>query len=228
MIVAFESIDAGGKATQAEAVCAFFNRDEFKSQIKTVKKFDFPHYQTTAGAVIGRILRGQTFIMDTDINNTERYGVQYSRDRAVILQSVMVADRLEHLQLLTEFALSPDNLLILDRYKLSGLVYGIADGLNAEWLQTIQSCLPDADLNILIDISVDESKRRRPERRDYYEKNFAMLEVVRDAYRDHFHHMLMDEPSEFEIIDGQLPVSEVTKKIVEAIWKRIGEAFTDD
>jgi dTMP kinase len=131
------------------------------------------------------------------------------------------------LQLLVEYAQSPDNLLILDRYKYSGIAYGTADGLEAPWLRTIQSCIPDADLNIYIDISVDESKRRRPERRDYYETNYEKLQRVRDIYRAEFQYVSADDSDQCLIVDGERSQEEVTKEIVEAIWKRIGSPFSD-
>ena len=173
MIVSLEGIDASGKQTQAKALLKYFESKTETTAIKKVQLHDFPHYQTIAGSCVGRILRGETRIdnqndVDRDMSPTSMAQL-WSKDKATIIQCVMVADRLEHLHLLAEFALSPHNLLILDRYKFSGIAYGIADGLDKSWLKLVQSPLPDADLNVLLNISAEESYRRRPDRRDYYE-----------------------------------------------------------
>jgi len=233
VIVALESIDAGGKRTQADAVTRFFRRETFSSRIKTVKQFDFPHYETTAGAVVGRVLRGETIVYPREQLEGGRTVAEmakgWGRDKAVIIQSLMVSDRMEHMEMLIEFAMSTDNLLILDRYKWSGVVYGTIDGLESKWIKNIQSSLPDADMNILIDISVEESVRRRPVRRDNYERNLDMLNKVRAQYRTEFEAAASDDSANSHlIVNGERDPEEVTNEIVAAIWKRIGDAFSDD
>ena len=194
-----------------------------------------------AGGVVGRILRGDLLIVPAnEIHEvvrleiprpqdlTARLARSWSKDKAAIIQSVMIADRLEHLHLLVEFANSPSNLLILDRYKISGLAYGCADGLESSWLQLIQSVLPDADLTVLLDVSVEESKRRRPERRDYYETNYNKLEEVRSNYLAIFKELCDAQSGErpdesYLVVDGSLPPSKVSQKIVAAIWEKLDQ-----
>lgn len=237
MIVALEAIDAGGKATQAEAVFKMFSNPAFANHIAKVKKFDFPHYTTTAGGVVGRILRGETVVYTQEDYKrfcaavpdgstalaAARWEVMQkscSRDKAIVIQSVMLVDRLEHLPMLIEYAQSPDSLLILDRYKMSGIAYGNAEGIDAEWLRSVHNCLPDADLNIYLDISVEESMRRRPERRDWYERNTAMLQCVRDIYLHEFD-AADDRDFGYCVIAGDQPQEAITEQIVAAIWDSI-------
>lgn len=231
MIVAIEGIDGCGKATQAEAVRVAFLLKEWD-----VMKHDFPHYSTTAGGVVGRILRGEVLVATRDQMMSERddditmmcddVAKLWSRDKAVILQSVMVADRLEHLPLLVRFAQSHNNLLVLDRYKLSGVAYGAAEGLEADWIRIVQSCMPDADLNILLDLTVKESVKRRPERRDQNERNLDKQQRVRDIYLSEFYRGQEMTPDEFRVVDGSGSAESITQQIVEAIWHKLA-SFDD-
>lgn len=214
MIVAIEGIDAAGKHYQVEALCNRLKRST-PQQFDKLAKHDFPHYETAAGGVVGRILRGEIGITST------------VRDRAIIVQSVMVADRLEWMPLLVEFAQSTNNLLLLDRYKMSGVVYGAAEGAEAGWIRTVQSCLPDADLNVLLDISVDESRQRRPERRDLNETNYEKLSLCRDYYLSEFVKATDQDPTSYVVIDGRAAKGEITEQIESAILRKIQALKSD-
>lgn len=206
MIVAIEGIDAAGKKTQADAIVVAMRSTGFLDW--PIRQHDFPHYETTAGGVIGRILRGEI-------------GISEGRDKAVIMQSVFVANRLEWLALLVEYAQTPSNLLVLDRYKLSGVAFGAAEGLEAEWVRMVQSCLPDADLNLFLDISVEESVRRRPVRRDLNESDLGKQQRARDAYRYEFIKGIEEDPFSHLIVDGSQHTEIITQEIVSAIWQRL-------
>lgn len=193
MIVALEGIDASGKQTQVRLL-----KERLAPHFVEVETLDFPHYQGVAGGLVGRILKGETVVatndqlvpalrhdhlpgLDLPRLHLEKLMASWSHDKALIIQSAMLADRIEHVGLLKTFV-DDNRLLILDRYYLSGLVYGQADGLSLEWLERIHEVLPTADVFFFLDISVEESVRRRPDRRDYYEKNLTKLKKVRDLY----------------------------------------------
>ena len=76
----------------------------------------------------------------------------------------------------------PGAILLCDRYLASSVAYGEAQGLNAAWLVEIQRYLPQPDVTILLDISPDESARRKSAGRDKYERDLALLTRVRDSY----------------------------------------------
>jgi thymidylate kinase len=128
----------------------------------------------------------------------------WSIDKALIIQCVMLVDRIEYLPLLQRYDRDPDRLLILDRYYLSGLVYGRADGLDRLWLSRIHASLPMPDVFFLLDIPVSESVRRRPDRRDYYEKNTKKLEQVRQLY--------LEQDNKF-VVDGTLEPDQISEAI---------------
>lgn len=216
MIVAIEGLDAAGKATQVEAAAAVFRKglvglpDNFE-----VETFAFPNYSSPSGEVIGRLLRQETILLDSEDESA-------NHDRAVALQSLMISNRIEQLPRLIKFVDDPTNLLILDRYKLSSRAYGVADGLDPQWVDNIQSILPDANLTIVIDITVAESIARRPDRRDAYERNGELLRCVREEYHRVCKPSAFDELSEAirseVLVDGMRPQDEVTNAIVATIW----------
>lgn len=57
------------------------------------------------------------------------------------------------LQILNRFEtfehLDPTQNYVFDRYKLSGIVYGLADGLPEEWIREICDLLPDPEITIV-------------------------------------------------------------------------------
>lgn len=193
MVIAIEGVDASGKQTQARLL-----EERFRAtgSFKEVFRHDFPHYQGVAGGLVGRVLRDEFSFGYNHLNIPvqkfyDGIGIERrrARDKAIIIQSLMLADRLEFFTMLRRFSVSIDRLLILDRYFLSGIVYGQADGLSRDWLVEVHRCLPRPDMTMLLNISVAESVRRRPERRDYYEKNLEKLERVVELYQEE---MLMD------------------------------------
>lgn len=222
MIIALEGIDACGKATQSKALVEVFSD---LLSIEHVETFDFPHYSTYAGAVIGRVLRGETLVCPLNDANycapdaemaektIGKLRSDWGHDKALIIQALMCVDKLEHQDKLIRFYEEDYNLLILDRYSMSGMVYGMADGLEKGWLHTIMQTLIDPDLTFVLDISVEESMKRRPERRDYYERNDIKLQRVRNLYVD----QVKEQPECCFVVDGSLPQEEVTNRIVEKV-----------
>lgn len=196
MIIAIEGGDAAGKHTQAVALTQMLN--DAKVEAET---FDFPHYQSPTGGTLGRVLRGETMIVthddllaaaraDFDAEDGDHHSQldldvlakAWGTDKAHLIQAAMLVNRLEHIELLLKYEHDRHRVLVLDRYTASGMVYGEVDGVTREWLHLIHVTLPKAGIQFLLDISVAESVRRRPERRDHYEKNLDKLKRVRDTY----------------------------------------------
>jgi len=176
MIVAIEGIDASGKETQVQRLWkwAISNSDELG--LEDVHTQDFPDYKNETGGVIQDILTGKCSIAMED----KKQAVEV---KALVMQSLMVTNRLEHGSVLHAYAKNPSSLLILDRYSPSAMVYGGADGLGPAFLSAIHRLIPDPDICILIDIPVEESFKRRPNRLDYYERDRPKLERISKMYK---------------------------------------------
>jgi thymidylate kinase len=59
-------------------------------------------------------------------------------------QALQIINRLE-----TFKQLKPNKLYIFDRYKMSGVVYGLCDGLPENWIREVCDYLPDPDMTFL-------------------------------------------------------------------------------
>jgi dTMP kinase len=192
MIVAFEGIDACGKQTQVRMLEEYANRNKMASVA-----FDFPNYETPTGKKISELL------ISSDDN----------RD-ALVLQSLMTVNRYE-MQDTIEDAHFRGELVILDRYWMSGWVYGQTDGIDPTWLESVHLPLIQPHQWILLDIPVGESFKRRPQREDAYEASRARLEASRRLYLQ----AAMGEPEArlFEmvkIIDATKPPEWIHKEIL--------------
>lgn len=157
-IVAFEGIDQSGKETQALRLA-----ERLQQEGKTVWLGGFPDYETAIGSEIRKFLDGER-----DYNPQTR-------------QMLFVANRYEKLDAIRA-ELQRVDYIILDRYKASGLAYGLITGLDMEWCIALERYLPDPDVVLLFDTPVEESFKRKSVGRDRYEQERDFLVSVRDAY----------------------------------------------
>lgn len=209
MLISVEGLDASGKATVTKAIV-----NHFQARNIEAKRTEFPAYKTNVGQAILDILQGKTV---------------FERRRAEVLQSLMTINRYEFIGELTHYSSRgygyTDQLLVCDRYRVSAEAYGTMDGLDIEWVRKINSELPYPCLNILVDITVEESFRRRPERRDMNEANAEYLNRVRTAYLDIFRN---EQNDRWVVIDGmkepQFVLADALKEIEKASGGRIHSA----
>lgn len=69
---------------------------------------------------------------------------------AASVQLLFCADRADHVARVIAPALKTGKTVITDRYVLSTIVYGAAQGLDREWLQSINAAFPKPDLMFLL------------------------------------------------------------------------------
>jgi thymidylate kinase len=195
-IIAVEGIDASGKNTQTKRLADFLREKRNAAIVEhgplvpmpecsEVVHHDFPHYPTETGQSILGMLRGEWECTASFVPGHKYSEAWLKNINARVRQSLFLADRCEWMSKFKGRLLN-GLLLVLDRYYVSGVVYGSADGLDTDWLWDIHGCLPQPDLYVYIDIPVDESYKRRPDRRDEYERRRDAQEYVRKAYLDIF------------------------------------------
>jgi dTMP kinase len=97
------------------------------------------------------------------------------------MQLLYVANRYERKRAMVD-AKQAGCILLCDRYLASSVAYGEAQGLDTAWLVEIQKYLPQPDVTVLLDISPDESARRKSSGRDRYERDLALLTRARNSY----------------------------------------------
>ena len=192
MIIVIEGGDQAGKLTQS----TMLEKALKKRKIKT-KLFHFPDYKTPVGKEIRKYLDGK-----------RKFPPQ-------VIHCLLAANRWEKLEEIKS-AQEKNSVLIMNRYYHSNLVYGIANGLSAKWLENLDAGLPKADLVILLDVSQKESFRRQKTNRDKFEKNEVFLKKISRIYRT------TAKKKHWKIIDATRSKEEVHQEILKLFSKKIG------
>ena len=161
-IIVLEGLDKSGKTTQALLLRDYLN-DKLGGQAEL---FSFPDYSTKIGQEIRSFLDGK---------------VGYNAETKHMLLST---NRWEKKEKILE-SLKSGKTIILDRYYQSNLVYGLANGLDFEWLSALDKGMPKEDVTIILDVSPRVSYLRSIANNfilDEFEKNREFLEKVRTNY----------------------------------------------
>lgn len=179
LFIAIEGQDACGKATHSRLLEQRFK----ETQGARVTRFSLPDYDSISGEMVLGHLKGH---WNADVSADADPDATYIHDvGSYLFQCCQLVNRLECMPA-GLWRQGRDDVFIADRYIASAYAYGLAKGLNRDWLLRTHRQLPQPDLNILLDIPVEESFKRRPERRDKYEDDFAFLRDVRECYLDVF------------------------------------------
>lgn len=188
-LIAFEGLDYSGKETQSRLLV-----DWIRSKGFDAVRMEFPVYDTPIGEEIRAYLYKQRdytpreFQLLLEMNRYEQ-------------QTVIV-------RLMQEY-----DFVVLDRYHLSGLAYGAADGIDSELWERLQHNLIKPRLGIFIDITPEISmKRRIPGKNpDRYEND---LEFLRKVYSYYPYFALQYG---YRFVDGELSIEEVHKQVVNEV-----------
>ena len=106
-------------------------------------------------------------------------------------------------------------ILIMNRYYQSNLVYGIANGLNINWLINLDKGLPKEDIVIVIEVSPKTSYQRAAENRDIFEKDQKLLTDVHKNYRK------LARQYKWKIINGEKSKDQVHEDIMTIVRKNL-------
>jgi len=193
LLICIEGIDASGKATQSNLLCERLNNSGF-----VCESIGFPDYRTPIGLNIRAYLNGD-FPLSPEVR-----------------QLLYVANRWEKSADIIDW-LNSGKLVVADRYIPSGLAYGLANGLDLEWMLSLEEGLPSSDLVIVLDISVKTAVKRFLRRRDIYEKKESYLKKVRESY------LHLSKKFGWVVIDGEQPIEKVSDRIWSITLKKIRE-----
>lgn len=195
-IVALEGIDGSGKSTQAKLLADHLDELDIAEHYigkgadlrPPCMRQAFPDYSTETGKIIKDALRGGweawagANYKIGELPVTEARGrVEHDRLNATVLQSLMLANKLELAGEIEYANVVHGQNMVLDRYIASGIAYGAADGLDPEWIEQVHERLPKAH-HVLVDIPVEVSFERRPQRTDAYEADKDRLGRARQEY----------------------------------------------
>lgn len=206
-LVTIEGIDKSGKTTAVEAL-----HENFDDPVITTE----PYEESWTGRWVRDVLQG------------EREADEFATF------SMFLADHLNHVEELVGPSLEDGKLVICDRYIDSRYAYQqevlekVVEGDTLSWIQKLQqgkyttTLLPD--LTILLDITVEESFRRKGEDPSERFETREFLKKVRENYLE-----LAKNNDRFVIIDGSplddngdpLPPEQSKKKVRNAVVEAV-------
>ncbi|MCS6767365.1 MAG: dTMP kinase [Candidatus Nitrosocaldus sp.] len=189
-MVVIEGPDKAGKSTQARML-----NDSLMSMGYRTAVMSFPDYSTPIGREIDAFLHGR-----------REYPLQ-------VKHMLLSANRWEKKEEIERLLASSD-ILILNRYYQSNIVYGVANGLDQQWLEMLDRCLPREDLVIVLHVSADVAleRARMNSHKDEFE-NMHMLRLVSSLY------MEMASMYGWVVIDGNRSREEVHRDILDMVLK---------
>ncbi|MGN6350007.1 MAG: dTMP kinase [Candidatus Nitrosocosmicus sp.] len=161
-IVVIEGLDKSGKTTQSRLLYNYYSNN-YPGKISLL---NFPDYTTRIGKEIELFLHGK---------------VNYTNEVKHILLSANRWEKKSEIEQVREKC----ELLIINRYYQSNLVYGLANDMNFDWLFNLDKGLPKEDIVIVLDIDPSISYKRSIDNNfvmDEFEKNISFLGKVRNAY----------------------------------------------
>ncbi len=187
-LLAIEGIDQSGKKTLARALLS-----RLEARGIDAVAVSFPDYRTRIGNEIRAYLEG-------------------TEDSLPEVRSLLfAANRWERSKEIGSW-LSEGKVVVANRYRGSGVAYGMAHGLEKKWLWGLERGLPVEDRTILIEIPAEISFARKRQGRDAYEEQTELLERVGVAYRE----LAMEEG--WLVLDGDQTIDALTDRI----WHETG------
>jgi len=191
MIIVIEGGDQAGKKTQTELLAKALKARKLRTKI-----FSFPDYTTPIGKKIKSYLNGK-----------QKFPPQ-------VIHCLLAANRWEKFDEIKK-AISNNSILIMNRYYQSNLIYGLVNGLPAEWLEHLDTGLPKADLVIVLDVNQKESFTRKKQKRDKFEKNKNFSQKISRTYRE------IAKKKKWKVVDASLPKENVHKSIMKILSNKL-------
>ena len=192
MIITFEGGDQAGKKTQS----AMLQKRLRSAKIK-IKLFSFPDYSTPIGKEINRYLHGK-----------RKYPAQ-------VIHCLLAANRWEKAAE-SKKAQEKNAVVIMNRYRESNLVYGLANGLKLDWLEKLDEGLPKSDLVIILDVQQKESFARKKQNRDKFEKDKQFYSKISQGYKR------LAKKKRWRIVNASQSKTEVHDDVMRIVTKKMG------
>jgi dTMP kinase len=189
-IIVIEGTDKAGKGSQSRMLA-----ETLKASGKICVILDFPDYTTTIGMEIKAFLEGKR---------------DYPSEVKHLLFS---ANRWEKKKEI-ESMLENGTIIIMNRYWQSNLVYGVANGMDINWLLLLDKGLPKEDVVLLILVNPSISAKRA-ERQDTFESDTLL---ATNAYKNY---LKFAKQYQWKVIDGSKSKEQVHQEIMKIIRKEL-------
>jgi dTMP kinase len=191
MLIVIEGSDKAGKATQTQML-----KEALEKKSVSVATLAFPVYDTKIGEEIRAFLHGE-----------REYPIQ-------VRHMLLSANRWEKKEEI-ERLLKENDIVILNRYYQSNLVYGLASGLNIEWLKALDEGLPKEDIVIVLDVAPEVSIQRMSNKGDIFEMSDDIMNNVSKLYRE------LAGKHEWILVNGDRKKEDVHREIVKIVEDRL-------
>lgn len=157
-LIAIEGIDQSGKRTQSQLMAK-----ALRTRVQSATVVSFPDYSTPLGQELRAYLSGKSQL---DYHAVHLLYAANKWEKADEIHRQICHGRF----------------VVVNRYTPSNLAYGIAHGLDLDWLYHLEKDLPKADIVFVLDVSPKISFSRKKRSRDVHESNLKYLWKVRSAY----------------------------------------------
>jgi dTMP kinase len=189
-IIVIEGTDKAGKGSQSRMLA-----ETLKASGKICVILDFPDYTTPIGMEIKAFLEGKR---------------DYTSEVKHLLFS---ANRWEKKKEI-ESMLENGTIIIMNRYWQSNIVYGVANGMNINWLLGLDKGLPKEDIVLLILVNPSISAKRA-EIQDAFESD---AQLATAAYKNY---LKFAKQYQWKVIDGSKSKEQVHQEIMKIIRKEL-------
>ena len=161
MFFVLEGIDGSGKETQVKILT-----ETLKKAGKKVEVVEFPDYNSGPGKKIGQYLDNKLQLTHKDVAKL------YADDRRL------------HQERIKKW-LEEGVIVVSDRYAYSNIAYQLVNGVDYDYLLSLDKGMIFPDLVFFIDTTIDEVIRRmnNSRRKDKYESSKNYLARVSENYR---------------------------------------------
>lgn len=193
--IVFEGLDGSGQTTQAHLLKKYLEKTGLR--VLATKE---PTQNSLAGRKIKKVLEKKEKISPAD------------------LQKLFIEDRREHLGREILPSLKRGEMVICDRYFFSTFAFGVASGLDLEWLIKLNERFLLPDLTFILKAKPETCLRRIEvrgtaktlfEKKEKMEKVWQVYEVLPQRFENLF------------LVDAEQPINQVFNQVKEIVFRNL-------
>ena len=187
-IIVIEGTDKAGKGSQSRMLA-----ETLKASGKVCVILDFPDYTTSIGMEIKAFLEGK-------------------RDYLPEVKHLLFSANRWEKKKEIESMLENGTIIVMNRYWQSNLVYGVANGMDTNWLLGLDKGLPKEDIVLVILVNPSISAKRA-ETQDIFESD---SQLAAKAYRNY---LKFAKQYRWKVVDGSKSKEQVHQEVTKIIRK---------
>ncbi|MDQ4014582.1 MAG: dTMP kinase [Thermoproteota archaeon] len=189
-IIVIEGTDKAGKTSQSRLLA-----ETLKVSGKVCVILDFPDYTTPIGMEIKAFLEGK-------------------RDYLPEVKHLLFSANRWEKKKEIESMLENGTIIVMNRYWQSNLVYGVANGMDINWLLRLDKGLPKEDIVLVMLVNPNISAKRA-EMQDTFESD---PQLAAKAYKNY---LKFAKQYRWKVIDGSKSKEQVHQEITKIIRKEL-------